>query len=610
MANDSNNSIKRILRDFAEKIAERPFLDSKYVVYLYTLMRNDNNFEMKLEAVKAAKKFNKTNNYPLPKEIGKSWRIPFEKHLSFAYGRGGDIISCETVYNYDASLKNETENPKYWEDKFAYYYRYRCQGRRMVILLIFDIDSNEPEGHNIMAIDLFPILKGVEDIHHKKIIFYEEHLNLLRDKIGKKIFPDVYKSMGRLFQGYRYSQYLLKIYYDFLHSNMQMLAGIGIEPEQQEKFLMLTEEFEESQKNLFKISRYRDHFLHQCNVYLLGVAVLNIIKSNNFISDLYKYFNAAYRPKGKAGKYKNNQEIAFTWFVASMFHDIAYPVEKSHQLVEVFFKRYIFPHKTKKSVFKQDLNIFKTFFDPDYSQSIEELADIHRQLNFSSDKINYQTLKDNITLKRDYPIRGKIMTQIFDSQDHGILSAIMLLNRFDTDTNMFKYLFPAVAAISIHNFQWIDEYEFKMPCKSCSTVDTGCTSCENWKNAYDKYFVPELRFTEFEKDPLGFLLIFCDTLQDWGRYDFEDMEHAHDEFYNQSRIKNIRVEDKNIIFDLSITTAPDSEEKGNKMDFLLYKKQEIAKVFSRLKFIDGNNIIVNLKPEDGDEASFSMNSFD
>lgn len=604
---DSTDQLYKILRDFVEKIAERHLLDAKYMVYLYSLNGNENSYEMRLEACKETRSFDKIFNFPLPKNIGKSWKIPYEKYQFFAYGRGGDIISCETIYGYNASLKKEVHNAGYWSEKFAFFYRYRCSGYRLLIFLIFDIDPNGTEGHKIMSIDLFPILKGVEDIHHKNNIFYMDYLNLLREKIGKKIFPKAYESIRKLSQGFRYTEYLLKNYYDFLYSNLKICEDIGVTPEQQEKFLLLTEEFEESQKNLFRIPQYRDHFLHQCNVYLLGIAILSILKSNNYIPDFKKCLNKAYRPKGMSHKYKNNQEAAFAWFIASMFHDIAYPVEKSHQLVESFFKRYILPHKFGKSIFKQNLNIFKAFFDLEYSHCIEELAEIHWQLNTSDEKIKYQDLRGNITLKRGNPFRQKIMRHILDFQDHGVLSAIMLLNRFETDTSMFKYLLPATAAISIHNLQWIDWNEFTKPCKFCSTINTGCTSCENWKKAYDTYFGPELRFFDFNKDPLGFLLCLCDMLQDWGRYDFENMENAYESFYNQSRIIDIRTENKNIIIDLTLTPTPEAEDR--KMNFLLYKKQEIAQVFSRLKFINDHDIVVNFITEEGVSVSFSMNSF-
>lgn len=374
--------------------------------------------------------------------------------------------------------------------------------------------------------------------------------------------------------------------------------------EQQEKFLSLTREFENNQKNLFLIPYYRDHFFHQCNVYLLGLVILSIMCNKDFNRNIKDDFNIAYRlPEHE--EYKDFPDVALIWFIASMFHDIAYPVEKIIQWLDPFVKQYICPAEYHKPILTTTVNISKIISDHSYSKCIENLAEYHRELKFTSNVIEYEDFNTSPDIKKACKIRNRIISRTIDSLDHGILSALMLLNRFQADNEISKYLFPAVSAISVHNSQWIDEDTFKEPCKSCKD-DHQCGKCRGWKETYDKYFENDekpLRYIKFEKNPVEFLLILCDTLQDWGRHNYEQLSQVNEFLQNQSNLTDIKIADKKIIFDFKTDF-----EAG--MDFVQRKKQEIAKVFSRLKFIEDHDIVVNLYPPGKDEPIvFSMNSF-
>ena len=112
--------------------------------------------------------------------------------------------------------------------------------------------------------------------------------------------------------------------------------------------MSLAKEFEKKQKNLFIIPFYRDHFLHQSNVYLLGITIISILErkfKNNIVED----FNRSYYPVD-GQKYQYRHDACAIWFLASMFHDISYPVEKSGQWLDAFSHK-LFPlyvHKLKQ----------------------------------------------------------------------------------------------------------------------------------------------------------------------------------------------------------------------------------------------------------------------
>lgn len=607
---------EEIKQKFVQKLAERRFLRKEYAIYLYTLSGNENNgdqYKLKLDAFKTTSGFDNSNGVPFSKQIGEIRTVPYEKYQIYRFGRGGEVVSCKSLYNEEPNLLKSkfVEKPVYWEDKFIYFSGYQLENKRLVIFLVFDIDPTSQIESEIRFIYLNSVLRSVEDIYHKDQIFDSDYLGLLTKHITARTFSIARNSIKTIIRdNYTYSRYLVKIYYMFIFENFKMFRD-RIYPKQKEKLLKLTQEFETNQKTLFRIPFYRDHFLHQSNVYLLGLALIDILSDEEFNQNLLSIFNKAYRPMAPFDTYI---DIALTWFIASLFHDISYPVEKSGQWMDAFFKEYIYPKEYHKHILKIDLNISRMVSDRSYSQCIEDLAEYQRRLNDETDPIGYQRFRNDENIMKACNIRSIIIDQIINFRDHGVLSAIMLLNRFDKDERreIFRYLLPAAAAISIHNFQWLSKDTFKNPCDFCDYEKEECDACPYWKKAYHKYFVGEtktFRYIDFKKNPLGFLLILCDTLQDWGRYDFENLEHAFDGYYNQSRIANIRIEKKKLIFDLKISPSNQTGKKGSKMNFLLYKKQEIAKIFSRLKFIRGYDIIVNLKPVKGKHISFSMNSF-
>lgn len=612
---------EEIKSKFVQRLADRRFLGKEYAIYLYSLFSNGasgNRYELRLDTFGYTSKFHGNYGFPLPNTIGETRKVKFEKYQLYSFGRGGEIISCATLYNDEPDLKNSevVSDPKHWEDKVVYFAGFQLANSRLVIFMVFQDPPHTIDGTQLEFIYLNSVLRSVEDIYHKNQIFNNSYLDLLEKHINKRVFSVAHTSIGKIIRyDYRYSRYLLKMYYKFIFENFRMFDG-KLSEEHKQTFLKLTHEFEINQKNLFRIPNYRDHFLHQSNVYLIGMALVSILSKEDDIGlDLLKVFNCAYRQM-EGDKYRDYIDISLTWFIASLFHDIAYPIEKSGQWMDAFFKEYIYPREYQKNILKMDLNISSVLSDRSFSQCIEDLSEFHRQLHQETKKIGYKRFRQDEIIRKACEIRRMIIDQIIDFRDHGVLSSIMLLNRFDrkNDIYIFKYLFPAAAAISIHNFIWINKNNFSNPCRSCRAIGKGCKNCSAWKTAYDNYFQnSKLRYIDFEKDPTGFLLILCDTLQDWGRYDFENLGLAFERYYNQSRISNISTENSNgtkaIVIDLQLSPGSSSGSSGTVQDFMTYKKQEIVKVFSRLKFLEKFDIIVRLKKPKSRAVEFSMNSF-
>jgi len=234
-------------------------------------------------------------------------------------------------------------------------------------------------------------------------------------------------------------------------------------------------------------------------------------------------------------------------------------------------------------------------------------------------------------------IRTLILDKTMRNQDHGILSAIMLLYEFRGHPDIYRFLFPAAAAISIHNFMWIDDKIFKVPCNKCVDVHIAqkslptCESCNKWNEAYDIYFkkwnkqnaknpnsenIDILRYISYKNDPMGFLLSLCDMLHDWGRHNLENLSQAGDTLYNPTQLKRLDTEDNCIIFYIEIEPPPQGNnvKEKNKNEkrltrMILQKKQYIARIFSRLKFINGHDIIIRFRRDDKEDSEFKLSTF-
>ncbi|MGD2084727.1 MAG: hypothetical protein PVH61_00965 [Candidatus Aminicenantes bacterium] len=628
----------KIIGDFARKLSERKFLGEEYIVYVFSLTTDKEvkNCFMRLEDCRATRKFDESNGYPIPCEEGYSLNVTFKNYQRYKYSRGGNICPFRSIVkdhrDKDGTAFIRDNNYHYWKDKHVYFCGYQVERKHLVIFLVFDFDPDQASGdkdksasqkaeRELIFIDLNPILRRVEDTYHKKAIFNKDYLSVLQDKIDNNLFRPVNDSIKEIKVDYEHTPYLQRIYYGFLIDNFSIYKQLS--PLHQEKLLMLAREFEEKEKNLFIIPRYRDHFWHQLNVYLLGIAIISIL-NNSLKRDLVADFNRSYIP-AKDQEYSTINDACVIWFIASMFHDISYPVEKSGQWLDAFSHNYLYTPRFGVPYLKASIDILNVIPDIDYSSCIDDLAQFHRELNFENNdnhEINYKGIVDNATVYKGCKIRNEILYQIIKYRDHGILSATMLLHRFREEKKFFRFLFPAAAAISIHKFLWTDRDLLKKPCPKCREIN--CENCRKWNAAYDDFFekwakrgqnnltlddIKNLRYISYENDPVSFLLILCDLLHDWGRHNSEDLGQAYELYFNLFQLEGIDYDDKKITFNIKIETPSDPDSAEMIDNYWEYKRQEIVKIFSRLRFIKNHDIVIKLFSQIKRPIEFSMNNF-
>ena len=303
------------------------------------------------------------------------------------------------------------------------------------------------------------------------------------------------------------------------------------------KLVNMMKEYEDNTGKL--IEKQRDHFIHSVNVFVLGLAVYSQNVNYQEIFEDYierSPYNKYYRIDGEV----SGEEFLYRWGIASLFHDIGYPVEIIGKQLAKFvndgsqsissryevdtavnFKNF----NELNAIVKVDPNFAKVYRE-DYPETnfinlykptdimahqiftdlyVDEDVNAIDEFNSISSDLKMLILHlDNFV---DYMAENKFI-------DHGFFSAIFVLNSYaalmqkyysDQKMEKYAYFFYPVAnsatSILLHNY-----YRGTLQ---------------------NKPF--ELGQLEPKKNPLAFMLILCDELQEWNRrpIGIKDMKKNH-----------------------------------------------------------------------------------
>ena len=203
---------------------------------------------------------------------------------------------------------------------------------------------------------------------------------------------------------------------------------------------------------------YRDHYLHQFQVFLLGANIIDKFKP----------------------KFGNSEKIDKQWLITSSFHDMAYPIQEFDNWATKFFKQTL-------EIEELGLTDMKSFFvEKSLLKStghiLNSLCGCHLERQLSGN-----------WLEKERPLIEFYHDIITKKKHHCVLGSIILLKQVEKaglPPETIQDLFiPSVFAISIHHEV-------------------------TWKKLSENHGFRELLFT---KDPLSFLLLFCDAAQEFGR---------------------------------------------------------------------------------------------
>jgi len=222
---------------------------------------------------------------------------------------------------------------------------------------------------------------------------------------------------------------------------------------------------------------YRDHYLHQFQVFLLGLSIIDC---------LYDQFKKKY------------EYPELSWLICSSFHDIAYPVQQFDEWSRIFFKE-VFNISTNPS----ELDLKSHFVNEGLLYCTAYIINSFYCCHLS------QPLSDN-WLDEEHEVVKYFFNAVTSEKNHGILSSISLLKMIQNEESKeslnlifgdfkdcLKNIYvPAALAIALH-----EDKIWKGLIKS------------NEEDVKPK----SIKSLKFECDPLSFLMVFCDNVQDWGR---------------------------------------------------------------------------------------------
>lgn len=217
---------------------------------------------------------------------------------------------------------------------------------------------------------------------------------------------------------------------------------------------------------------YRDHFLHQFQVFLIGSIIIDkLIASKKINLDI--------------------DALSKGWLLASTFHDFAQAVQKYDDWNKTFFK------ESLKIDVLEALELKKHYVENAFMSSAEHII--------SSLAKCFCYFEEQEQTKNYNKIRHFFYHQITDEKNHGLLSSLSLLKRFEANGEFHELILPSATAIAIHDDSiW----------QAMSGL-LGNSNEKDW-NANLCALKPLSRL-KLSIQPIAFLLILCDNIQDWGR---------------------------------------------------------------------------------------------
>jgi hypothetical protein len=277
------------------------------------------------------------------------------------------------------------------------------------------------------------------------------------------------------------------------------------------------------------IDRQRDHYIHSVNVFILGISIY--ARNARFRS----IFNETVLNKEKYPEnYKTNaEEFFFRWGLASLFHDVGYPIEIIGKQIGKFLKFAIDAnHDDKKGEIKAHLE-FKNFRRLNSIAEVIPKKDFIKEFYTQNESSVYidllqpiDLLAQKIHISLSIPIediKNKLDTFMADMArygfiDHGFYSAIIVLKWYgyliqSTGGNPMRFyhaIVDSACAILLHNYY----HNMLQKQFGCGPLDAA-------------------------KYPIAYLLMFCDEMQEWNRAGYGILE----KYRTQAASANITIDD-------------------------------------------------------------------
>ena len=318
------------------------------------------------------------------------------------------------------------------------------------------------------------------------------------------------------------------------------------------------------------IEKQRDHYIHSVFVFLLGLSIY--IQNQNY-RDSFKIY-ALDKTVYPDSYSTNHEEFFYRWGLASLFHDIAYPLEiiikQANEYISFLCS---YPDESSNELgFKVELLTSKSFLILPNLKPEKQWEDEfnHKYQSCTRFTDNSISLLSTIISENFDVDLSVIMENTFDFLnemrennfiDHGFCSAVIMLRWYHhliktTKWNPAYFYFPILdssSAIFLHN-----SYKHRL---MHEPINLGLM------NVY--------------QHPIAYLLILCDEIQEWDRKEYG------------RRTKNQVILDYDNIFinETKMNISYDFNDVENDIEFSAKKTKDISDVITISNlFINGITI--------------------
>ena len=425
-------------------------------------------------------------------------------------------------------------------------------------------------------------LRQYVDDFFEELVLYDDYHNGHYYKMLLKAGIDVFFDHENSYTAYEIYRTFFMIYQITSENKSDESKGDEIsivkEPNTLLDLVKIMKKYEENTGDL--IEKQRDHFVHSVNVFLLGLAVYS---QNKSYRDKFKHYilTSPYEKYYMIDGEFSHEEFLYRWGVASLFHDIGYPVEIIGKQLKKFIndsvKSISSSYGADTAIDFKDFNEFNTIVKMDHDFA-DRFTDVYPQAKFlnlfkPTDIMAHKIATDfgGVDVNRVLTHLDSFVDTMGESGfiDHGFFSSILVLNsyghlmqKYAKNYDFFFYpIVDSATAILLHNY---------------------------YRNVLQKKPF-NLKAMHPSKSPLAFLLILCDELQEWNRDPFGIKDKR------KSRVNELKLKIDNEGMDVHYIVKDGSIGLGFSED-----KEELLRNVLSVKSIFklGLRIIIHMEQED------------
>jgi len=251
-------------------------------------------------------------------------------------------------------------------------------------------------------------------------------------------------------------------------------------------------------------ARYRDHFLHMFNVFILGARILSLFLSGSeedkIDNSIREFFKVEPEPKEVPfdKKYNAKNRLFFLWTLIATFHDVGIPIEHLEKI-------------------RDGLNNFLNHFGLRIREfTLERQSSLDAQINYY---INLMSRMFDCRIKMKngiyetnsaspHPYTYKALVDAYSEDDHGVVSALCLFRSME-ETFLTGYHEEEKYDLNLEQCKQYVSYVLKQDIARAALA-IALHSCKLEE-------CPKMFPISFDEFPLTFLLILCDELQEYFR---------------------------------------------------------------------------------------------